>query len=114
MPEMPKPDHVPTVTASSVSGDAVILDVREPDEWRAGHVAGALHVPMGAVADRIVELPDTARIVVLCRSGGRSARVTAYLRTEGLDAVNLDGGIHAWVGAGREIVDDSGAPGAVA
>lgn len=111
---MPMPPHVPTVAPAAVAEDAVVLDVREPDEWTAGHVAGAVHVPMGAVPDRLAELTDSARIVVVCRSGGRSARVTAYLRHEGLDAVNLGGGMSAWVGAGREIVTDTGAPGVLA
>ena len=107
MPMLPK---VPTVDVDAVSDSAVILDVREPDEWSAGHIDGALHVPMGAVPGHLEELPDDARMVVVCRSGGRSARVTAYLRNEGLDAVNLDGGMHAWVSAGRHMVCENGGP----
>ena len=105
---MPLPPKVPTVDVAAVPSDAVILDVREPDEWSAGHIDGALHVPMGAVPDHLEELPDDARLVVVCRSGGRSARVTAYLRNEGLDAVNLGGGMNAWASAGRPMVCDDG------
>ncbi|MGA8112985.1 MAG: rhodanese-like domain-containing protein [Actinocatenispora sp.] len=100
---MPQPPHVPTVDVEAVGTEAVVLDVREPDEFAAGHIADAVHIPMGAIPERIPELPDDTRLVVVCRSGNRSARVTAYLRQEGLDAVNLDGGMRAWVAASRPI-----------
>jgi rhodanese-related sulfurtransferase len=106
---MPLPPKVPSVDVDAVADDSVILDVREPDEYAAGHAPGALHIPMGAIPHRTPELPDDARLVVVCRSGGRSARVTAYLRQEGLDAVNLDGGMRAWLDAGRPMTTDTGA-----
>lgn len=105
---MPQPPHVPAIDVDAVAPDAVILDVREPDEFAAGHIADAVHVPMGAIPERLPELPDDTRLVVVCRSGHRSARVTAYLREEGLDAVNLDGGMRAWVGARRPMSTDNG------
>jgi rhodanese-related sulfurtransferase len=105
---MPQPPHVPSVDVDAVADESVILDVREPDEYTAGHAPGALHIPMGAIPERLPELPDDARMVVVCRSGGRSARVTAYLRQEGLDAVNLDGGMRAWQAAGRPMTTDTG------
>lgn len=106
---MPQPPNVPSVDVDAVADDSVLLDVREPDEYTAGHAPGALHIPMGAIPERAPELPDDARLIVVCRSGGRSARVTAYLRQEGLDAVNLDGGMRAWRDAGRPMVTDDGA-----
>lgn len=105
---MPQPPRVPSVDVDAVTDDAVVLDVREPDEFAAGHIRDTLHIPMGAVPERLPELPDDARLVVVCRSGGRSARVTAYLRQEGIDAVNLDGGMRAWVAAQRPIHSDTG------
>lgn len=105
---MPQPPHVPSVDVDAVTDDAVILDVREPDEYAAGHVPGAVHVPMGAVPERISDLPE-ARLVVVCRSGGRSARVTAYLRQLDVDAVNMDGGMRAWAAASRPMESESGA-----
>ncbi|HUZ82975.1 MAG TPA: rhodanese-like domain-containing protein, partial [Gaiellaceae bacterium] len=74
-------------------GDAVLLDVREPDEWRAGHAPGALHIPLSELGQRVGELPDATRIVAVCRSGGRSARATESLRRAGLQVDNLDGGM---------------------
>ncbi|MEU7024667.1 rhodanese-like domain-containing protein [Streptomyces sp. NPDC046203] len=101
---------LPSVAAASVPDDALVLDVREDDEWAAGHIEGALHVPMsdfvarfGAVSDAV---GDDGRAYVMCRSGGRSAQVTQYLIGQGVDAVNIDGGMHAWAGAGRPMVAD--------
>jgi rhodanese-related sulfurtransferase len=105
---MPQPPHVPSVHVHAVDEDTVVLDVREPDEYEAGHIPDALHMPMGAVPERLPELPDDARMVVVSRSGGRSARVTGYLRQEGLDAVNLEGGMRAWVAAGRPLYSTGG------
>ncbi len=99
--------------AELVAGGALLLDVREVDEWTAGHVAGALFMPMGEVEARIGELPRDRRVVVICRVGGRSGAVTEFLTAAGLDAVNLAGGITAWDAEHRPIVTDDGSPGAV-
>jgi DMSO/TMAO reductase YedYZ molybdopterin-dependent catalytic subunit/glyoxylase-like metal-dependent hydrolase (beta-lactamase superfamily II) len=84
-----------------IDAGALLLDVREPDEWRAEHVPGAVLIPMGQVQQRQLELPHDRRIVVVCRSGGRSAAVTESLRAWGFDAVNLAGGMCAWASAGQ-------------
>jgi rhodanese-related sulfurtransferase len=93
--------------------EAVVLDVREPAEWSAGHIAGALHVPMNEVPSRLAYSPDPltadAPIVVVCKMGSRSAHVTAWLRQQGYDARNLEGGMLAWAGAGRPMVGDGDA-----
>jgi rhodanese-related sulfurtransferase len=104
---------VPSVAAPAVPDDAVILDVREPYEWQAGHVDGALHVPMGEVVARLGELPQDRELVVVCKVGGRSAQVVDYLNQVGFAAVNLDGGMYAWAAAGRPMVSDGGTPPAV-
>ncbi|MEU7091945.1 rhodanese-like domain-containing protein [Kitasatospora aureofaciens] len=101
--------QIPTTDAASVPADAALLDVREQDEWDAGHVDGALHIPIGEVIARIGELPDE-KLYVLCRVGGRSAQVVQYLVQQGRDAVNVDGGMYAWEGAGRPMVSSSGQP----
>jgi rhodanese-related sulfurtransferase len=93
---------------------AVVLDVREPDEWHAGHVEGSLWVPMGEVAARQDEIPGDRPLVVICRSGARSGKVVTALVQAGYDAVNVAGGLKAWVAAGLPIVDADGGPGAVA
>jgi rhodanese-related sulfurtransferase len=109
--------HVPTVGVGELAEADFLLDVREDDEWQAGHADGALHVPMSQFAARYGEVteaaPQDGRINVICRSGGRSAQVAMYLVQQGLDAVNVAGGMEAWAAAGRPVVDDKGAPGHV-
>jgi DMSO/TMAO reductase YedYZ molybdopterin-dependent catalytic subunit/rhodanese-related sulfurtransferase/glyoxylase-like metal-dependent hydrolase (beta-lactamase superfamily II) len=87
-----------------VDAGALLLDVREPDEWHVGHAPVAVLVPMSQVHNRQSELPRDRRIVVVCRSGGRSAAVTDSLRASGFDAVNLSGGMCAWSAAGLPTV----------
>jgi rhodanese-related sulfurtransferase len=102
---------VPTVTADEVAANAYLLDVREDDEWTAGHAPGAHHVPMMDIPVRSDEVPMDGDVVVVCRSGGRSAQVVAYLRENGWDNVaNLDGGMQDWVGAGHDLVSEDGQP----
>ena len=99
---------LPTVDAREV-GDDVLLDVREDDEWAAGHAPGAVHLPMSQFVARYDELPAGA-LAVVCRSGHRSAQVTAYLLDRGREARNVDGGMLAWAGLGLPLEADSGAP----
>jgi rhodanese-related sulfurtransferase len=91
-----------------------LLDVRERDEWTAGHIDGALHLPMAALSDRREELASDRPIVAVCRSGARSAQVTAALQRAGYDAHNLDGGMQAWSAADLPFVADGDAPPRVA
>ncbi|MBV9593867.1 MAG: rhodanese-like domain-containing protein [Actinobacteria bacterium] len=106
--------NVPNVTVGDVPVDAVLLDVREDDEWAAGHIDGARHVPMFRVPSVVSrdpgELADGRPIVVVCAVGGRSAQVTAWLVQNGFDARNLVGGMHAWQSSGRPMVSETGAP----
>ena len=88
-----------------------LVDVREPDEWAAGHIDGALHLPMGELASRQGALAQDRLIVPVCRTGGRSAQVTNALRRAGYEAENLEGGMAAWAAAGLPFVaEDGGAP----
>nr|MBA3303356.1 MBL fold metallo-hydrolase [Acidimicrobiia bacterium] len=87
-----------------VDAGALLLDVREPDEWQAEHAPDAVLVPMGRVRAQQAELPHDRRIVVVCRSGGRSAAVAESLRGRGFDSVNLAGGMCAWAAAGLPVV----------
>ena len=77
-------------------GDRVLVDVREDDEWAAGRAPGALHVPMSALPARLADLPADRPLAVVCRVGARSAQVVAWLRHQGYDAVNVEGGLLAW------------------
>lgn len=103
---------MPTVTVDEVAADAYLLDVREDDEWVAGHAPDANHMPMMQIPARIEEIPADRDVVVICRVGGRSAQVVAYLQQHGLTrTINLDGGMSDWAAAGRPMVsEDGGAP----
>lgn len=104
---------LPTVDAKEVPADGFLLDVREDDEWAAGHAEGALHIPMSDFVARFGEVPEQAgdqRVFVLCRVGGRSAQVTQYLLQQGIDAVNVDGGMLGWEAAGRPLAGGAGEP----
>ncbi len=104
------PQQVPSVSADQVPDDAVVLDVREDDEWVAGHIDGATHIAMGEVPSRLDDLPEADPLYVTCRGGGRSSRVVAWLNANGYDAVNVAGGMGAWEAAGRPMVSETGAP----
>ena len=88
--------------------EGVFLDVREDYEWEAGHVEGALHIPMEQLPARLGELDPDQDLLVVCRTGGRSARVTAWLVGHGYSAVNVLGGMDAWLESGRPLVSDNG------
>ena len=90
-----------------------LLDVREDDEWAAGHIDGAQHIPLGQLGDRLAELPTGRAVVAVCRSGSRSAAAVRGLRQLGYTAENLDGGVTAWSRAGLPLVDTAGRPGRV-
>jgi rhodanese-related sulfurtransferase len=96
------------VPAVSVPDGAWLLDVREIDEWTAGHVPGATHIPLGQLGARATEVPRDTTIYVICRSGARSARAAYALTGSGWDAVNVAGGMQDWARAGRPMTADSG------
>lgn len=110
---MSAPD-VPSVGTPEVSGEAYLLDVREPGEWEAGHAPGARHLPMMEIPGRLAEVPTDADVVVVCRSGARSGQVVSYLLAKGWDNVrNLSGGMLDWATSGRPVVTENGQPGQV-
>ncbi len=102
------------MSVDELPADAFLLDVREPDEWAAGHVDGAVHIPMSDLPHRLGRddggLTPEASVVVVCRMGGRSAQVTSWLNQQGFQATNLDGGMLAWATAHRPMISDTGAP----
>ena len=99
---------LPSVDPREV-GDDVLLDVREDDEWAAGRAPGAVHLPMSQFVARYDELPAEGRLAVVCRSGHRSAQVTAYLLDRGREARNVDGGMLAWSQLGLPLEAGPGA-----
>ena len=92
---------------------SVLVDVRGPGEWHAGHAPQAIHLPLDQLTRRLAELPADRPIITVCRSGHRSAIASALLRGEGRTATNLAGGMNAWADAGLPVVTDRGTPGHV-
>lgn len=90
-------------TAAALEGGAVLIDVRETDEFAEGHVPGAANFPMGVLTSRLEKLDRTSPVHVICASGNRSAAMTDMLTAEGFDAVNVRGGTSAWIKSGRPV-----------
>ena len=87
---------------------AQIVDVRAPDEWRRGHIEGAIHIPLAALPDRIGEIDTSLPVVLHCKGGGRSAIATSFLQSRGVTtAANLEGGYERWVKEGFDVVIDA-------
>lgn len=76
----------------------VVLDVRDRDEWEAGHVPGSVWIPLDQLAERMGELPKEKMIYALCHSGARSALAVRLLTAQGYRAKNVTGGILKWEG----------------
>jgi len=89
---------------------ALLLDVRQDDEWDAGHAPDARHVMLAELPDHVGSLDVDRPIVCVCRSGARSTRATAFLVEQGYDVVNLAGGMTAWAQEGEPLICESGDP----
>ncbi|WP_406411370.1 rhodanese-like domain-containing protein [Streptomyces sp. NBC_01614] len=96
--------------------EAVLLDVREKPEWRAGHAPGAVHAPLtGLIAGAALPSAVQGRpLVVICRSGHRSQQAATLLADRGAEAVDVKGGMNAWAAAGYPVVDERGNGGSIA
>jgi len=91
------------------AGEALLVDVREPDEWQAGHIAGATHIPLGNITSRASVLPKDREILVICRTGNRSGMAQERLAQAGFTNVtNVAGGITAWAEQGFPITTGEG------
>nr|WP_206038697.1 rhodanese-like domain-containing protein [Rhodococcus sp. 105337] len=104
---------VPTVSVDEVpetSAAAVLLDVREDDEWALGHAPGAVHIPLADVPARLEEIDIDAEVYVVCRQGGRSLGAVQYLNRIGYDAIQVNGGMVAWQKSGLPLVSDGDEP----
>ena len=112
------PTTVPSIDvdaalAAASDSSALLLDVREAEEWMAGHAPGAVHLPMSEIVERVGELPRARTIVCVCRSGSRSARVAAWLGEQGYAVQNMAGGMTRWAGAGHPLINHADRPGVV-
>ena len=87
---------------------AMVIDVRNDDEYTAGHVSGAASVPLPEVEARMHELPKDQTVYVICQGGGRSGKAADLLSAAGFDVRSIAGGTSAWVEAGGEVTTGSG------
>ena len=112
---MTTPDQIPPIEPADLSlmPDVVLLDVRESDEWAAGHAPQAVHIPLGDIARRAGELPADRPVVCVCRSGGRSPQAAELLVENGFDFRNLNGGMRSWSDAELVVVTPEGTAGHV-
>ncbi|GAA3730635.1 rhodanese-related sulfurtransferase [Spinactinospora alkalitolerans] len=100
--------NVPVVEVGTVPDDGYLLDVREDDEWRAGHAPQAVHIPLHELSQRAGEVPQDRQVYVICRVGGRSAQAVQALNDAGWQAANVAGGMSAWALAGRGMASETG------
>jgi rhodanese-related sulfurtransferase len=91
--------------ADRITAGATVIDVRQPEEYLAGHVPGSRLVPLNDVPDRLDELVGGGELLVICRTGARSMVACDYLVANGASALNVAGGTLAWVDAGRDVVE---------
>src|SRR3954451_1846132 len=99
--EVEVPNVSPSEAQDLVRQGWALIDVRTDQEWADGHIAGAQHLPMNEVVAKLPQIGN--QVICVCAVGARSWRVTQYLALQGLDAVNLDGGMQGWAAAGLPV-----------
>lgn len=100
--------NTPAVDVAAMPADAYLIDVREHDEWQAGHAPEAVHLPLSELISRVEEVPADRDVYVICKVGGRSEQAVRYLNQSGRTTVNVSGGMLAWHAAGRPMVSEGG------
>ena len=90
------------LVAARAGGPVPLVDVRQPEEYEAGHVPGAKLIPLADVVARVGELPEEGPVYVICQTGSRSQRAADYFRNLGIEAYNVAGGTKAWIEAGQD------------
>lgn len=102
----PGPAVTPTEAAAALAeGSAVLIDVREKDEWKSGHAAGAMHISLRRLPEEVHKgkIPTNKTVICICQSGSRSARAQSMLKQNGIEALNLRGGMRQWRAAGLPV-----------
>ena len=100
---------LPSVSAADLSEKLkngkkpLVVDVRQPEEYRQGHIQGSKLIPLGQLSGRLKELPKNKEIVLVCATGSRSRSATKMLVREGYEAVNMNGGMMSWARSGLSI-----------
>jgi rhodanese-related sulfurtransferase len=102
-------DAQPQVVSANVPDGVYLLDVREDDEWAAGHAPDAVHVRLSELNEHSDEIPRDREVYVICRSGARSAYATQALSGAGWKVINVSDGMTGWAVAGRPMISETGA-----
>jgi len=105
---MNQPMVVPEVLSTDLPAGAFLLDVREDDEWVAGHAPDAVHIRLRELGARAAELPRDREVYIICRRGNRSAYAALALIDGGLTAINVADGMTGWAVAGRPMISEDG------
>ena len=101
-------DDASGVMSADLPGGIFLLDVREDDEWAAGHAPDAVHLRLSELAARGNEIPRDREVYVICRSGARSGYAAHALTGAGWNAVNVADGMTGWAVAGRPMISETG------
>ena len=104
------PEITPLEAVQRQSAGALLLDVREDDEWSAGRAEGALHIRLSELPDHLEKLPTDREILCVCRVGGRSLRAAEFLHEAGFAVANISGGMQAWASLGLSLIGDGNEP----
>ena len=104
----PAPEIAAAEAAEEIASGALVVDVREQVEWDAGHISGAVWIPLGELGSRVDELPRDRRMVIVCRTGSRSGYAADALHGAGYDVANLRGGLFAWASGSHPLEPDGG------
>lgn len=102
------PQPTPAVDLAGLPANGYLLDVREDEEWQAGHAPDAVHLPLSELMARAEEVPAGRDVYVICRSGARSEQAASYLNQLGRTSMNVVGGMISWQAAGRPMVSEDG------
>ena len=105
---MNQPGVAPEVLSTDLPAGAFLLDVREDDEWAAGHAPDAVHIRLRELGARAAELPRDREVYIICRTGHRSAYAAQALAGGGLTAINVADGMTGWAVAGRPMISETG------
>lgn len=111
--EVPPEVDAPRAAELARHPEAVLVDVREPEEWASGHAPDAVHVPLSRLSEEHHRLPKGHHLLLICRSGARSSHAAAFLARLGHRVSNVRGGMLAWLEHDLPVVTDEGEPGSI-
>ena len=105
---MTQPEAIPEVLSADLPDGVFLVDVREDDEWAAGHAPDAVHLRLGDLGARVGELPRDTELYLICRGGARSAYAAQVLASQGWQTVNVADGMTGWAVAGKPMISEDG------